>query len=118
MQDVPTRKSSKTAVSAAILAVLPVIYVLSAGPVGCVLEQSVWCRRRPRLKNAVYSVYMPLRPLFEHESLGPPFRRYLEWWDELAKEPRMVPDPFVPSAQGTADPFGQLPSTSADQDPK
>lgn len=103
--------------SATILAVLPVLYVLSAGPVGCVLDQSVWCRCRPRLKNAVYAVYIPLRPIFEHEYLGPLFWRYLDWCVELAK-PDMGPDPFAPAAPEAVDPFGQLPNTPEAQDPK
>lgn len=117
MNDASACKRSITAVIAT-FAILPVLYVLSVGPVGYLLEELPWCRRRPRLKNAVYAVYMPLRPLFEHESLGPPFRRYLEWWDELAREPGMMPDPFVPSVQDTTDPFAQPADKSADQEPK
>lgn len=126
MNDEPTRSTSKTAASAAILVALPLLYVLSVGPICWFLDASTWCRRRPRLTNAVMIVYSPLKPLFEHEYLGPPFLRYLSWWDELTRKPYMGTDPFAPvpqdpndaSAQPANDPFAQEPNSTLTQEPK
>ncbi|MDB6005505.1 MAG: hypothetical protein JWR15_2492 [Prosthecobacter sp.] len=114
----PNNRSSKTAAIVALLVALPLLYVLSVGPVGMLFEESTWFRRRPRLKNAMAIVYSPLKPLFTHESLGPLFQRYLSWWDELARKPYMGPDPFAPAAQDPIDPFAQEPSSPEVQEPK
>ena len=117
MNDEPTGRSSKTAANAAILVALPLLYVLSVGPVVCLLEESTWCRRRPRLINAVMIVYSPLKPLLTHEYLGLLFQRYIRWWDELARMPFRGTDPFAPVAQDPNDPFAQPANDPLGQEP-
>lgn len=92
----------------AVVVALPMLYIFSIGPVSYIFEASSWCRRRTRLTGAAAMIYIPLKPLFTHEYLGPPFRRYIGWWDDLARAPT-APDPFPPAAQDGADPFAQDP---------
>ena len=126
MNDEPTRRSSKTAANAAILVALPLLYVLSVGPVFYLLDVTQWSWRHPRLMKSIVTMYSPLRPLFEHPFLGPPFQRYTQWWLELPNESLMRSDPFFPIIpdvedlvlEPTKDPFA-IDSVSAPvQDPK
>jgi len=60
---------------AAVVAVLAVLYVLSAGP-------AVWLHIRTGYgKPVLEAAYEPLRPLMGNDDL---FERYLAWWVHLA----------------------------------
>ena len=99
MNDERTRRSSKAAASAAILVALPLLYVLSVGPVFYLLDVTQWSWRHPRLMKSIVTMYSPLRPLFEYPFLGPPFQRYTQWWLELPNESLMRSDLFFPLSQ-------------------
>ncbi len=85
MNDEPIpNKGSSTAAWAAVLVMLPLVYMLSMGPVGYVVQRfSVPATMHgPALK-----FYGPVIWLHDHTSLKGPIESYLEWWDRLARRP-------------------------------
>lgn len=119
MNEERSSRSFKATGGVALLVALPLLYVLSAGPVSYIFEKSSWCRRRPRLLRVVAVAYTPLGPLASNKSLGPAFLSYVSWWMDLAHEPYTGPsDPFAPAVQEPNDSVAPQPSDPFAQDPK
>lgn len=77
-------KKPGTAGWAAILVVVPMIYVLSIGPVGYLAQQF---SLPPSMKGPFLAFYGPVIWLHDHTSLKGPIERYSEWWGRLARRP-------------------------------
>ena len=79
-----SKQSSKSHAGSWIAAILaaPVLYVLSTGPVWCVLARKYpWPSPHPRAVTAVYDPVWNLMDHFEEGStVAEAFRVYMEWW--------------------------------------
>ena len=80
-----SRNSRSAGVATALIA-LPIVYVLSIGPVAYWVEGRGWFRS-PAADAALSLIYAPLMLIVDSTGLTEPFDRYLEWWVELSKTP-------------------------------
>lgn len=70
----------KVAFTFAMLVLLVVLYLASAGPVAyCFLRNGVYSGT---LVSAFEKFYTPAEPLYRH---WPTYKRYVDWWTEKAK---------------------------------
>ncbi|MGV3533470.1 MAG: hypothetical protein ACO1QR_13975 [Chthoniobacteraceae bacterium] len=60
---------------------LPILYVLSIGPVAHMFGRS--SHINPQINSAVNAFYKPLELLHEHTPLQAPLDAYVRWWMEL-----------------------------------
>ena len=78
-EDSPRRGSDSTAIF--VLLLLPVIYMLSIGPVIFAVEK---LHAKSAMQKPVMTFYAPMSWLYEHTALKKPIERYVEWWVKLA----------------------------------
>lgn len=63
------------------LLMLPVIYVLSIGPVIFAVEK---LHAKASMQKPVMTFYTPIVWLHDHTALKQPIERYVDWWGKLA----------------------------------
>jgi hypothetical protein len=79
MSDDSRRGSESTAIF--VLLLLPVIYMLSIGPVIFAVEK---LHAKSAMQKPVMTFYAPILWLHEHTALKKPIDRYVDWWVKLA----------------------------------
>lgn len=79
--DSETRRSRGGLAAALVIALLlPIVYVLSIGPVVYVLKTT---GRNPELEEAAHVFYFPLIFLHQTTPLREPLDAYVEFWEDL-----------------------------------
>lgn len=68
------------------LVALPILYILSIGPVAYTMEKS-GVRLSPEMNTALGVVYMPIGALAQYTPLEKPLMKYVQWWTDLGKAP-------------------------------
>jgi len=79
MSDDSRRGSESTAIFVPLL--LPVIYMLSIGPVIFAVEK---LHAKSSMQKPVMTFYAPMSWLHDHTALKQPIERYVHWWGKLA----------------------------------
>lgn len=80
--DAPRNSNSATTGILAIVAVLPLIYAFSIGPVAYGVEKFPASRS---MRPFIMTFYEPLTWLHDHTSLKQPLESYVDWWQNLAR---------------------------------
>lgn len=84
MDEPPAKSRSSSAAWSALIVVVPLIYVLSVGPVAYVaLRLSMYNAAVAQART----FYAPVIWLHDHTFLKEPLNGYLEWWESLGRRP-------------------------------
>lgn len=78
-EDSPRRGSESTAFF--VLLLLPVLYMLSIGPVIFAVEK---LHAKSAIQKPVMTFYAPMGWLHDHTALKQPIESYVHWWVKLA----------------------------------
>lgn len=82
MSDTPRTPDKNAAGILAIVVVLPIIYLLSVGPVVYALEKF----HVPKsYATYVQTLYAPILWLHDHTSLKKLVENYVKWWEEMGR---------------------------------
>lgn len=68
----------------ALMVALPLVYLLSIGPVAFVCEKT---SSTTSIRNTVLAVYAPIIWLHDHTPMKMPLENYVNWWERLARKP-------------------------------
>lgn len=83
MNDEPPAKSSHTAAWSAVIVALPLMYVLSIGPVAYLAHKLGMYSAASGLAQAFYA---PVIWLHDHTVCKAPLESYLDWWERLGEQ--------------------------------
>jgi hypothetical protein len=79
-----TEAGSSNGAAMALIVALPLVYLLSIGPVAFICEKT---SSTTSIRNTALAVYAPIIWLHDHTPMKMPLEEYVNWWERLARKP-------------------------------